>query len=437
MSNQPKPISSTSDTMGIGAPVAEFEGVTVPAPAARARPIPHISIQAFCENGATAEIVQIAAEDRRLAKAHVNVHMGGIEAAVAHYQQNPTPNLIIIESSLPRDHMLAELDRLAENCDPGTKVLIVGLLNDVMLYRDLLRRGVSEYLVEPIEPLQLMEAISNLYNNPETEPVGHVYAFIGAKGGVGSSTVCHNTAWALSEILKASVVIADLDLAFGTTGLDFNQDPMQGIADALSTPERLDEVLLDRLLTKCSEHLSIFAAPVVLDRDYDISVDACDQVIDVVRQNVPYVVVDLPHTWTPWVKSVMLQADEVVITAAPDLANLRNAKNIVDLLQLSRRNDSKPRLVMNMVGMPKRPEISVKEFETAVGLKAISVIDFDSETFGQAANNGQMIEELNGKARSAAAFREMAFGITNRREAQTSKKSSGFAPLLEKLKLKL
>lgn len=437
MSNQAKPISSPPDLAGVGAPLAELDEELIIAPAARARPIPRISIQAFCENGATAQIIQIAAEDRRLAKAHVNAHMGGIEAAVIHYQQNPTPNLIILESSLPPDHLLAELDRLAENCDPGTKVLIIGQVNDVMLYRELLRRGVSEYLVEPIEPLQLMEAISNLYNNPDTEPVGHVYAFVGAKGGVGSSTVCHNTAWALSELIKADVVIADLDLAFGTTGLDFNQDPMQGIADALSTPERLDEVLLDRLLTKCSEHLSIFAAPVVLDRDYDISVEGCDQVIDVVRQNVPYVAVDLPHLWTPWVKSVLLQADEVIITAAPDLANLRNAKNLVDLLQQLRRNDSKPRLVMNMVNMPKRPEISVKEFESAVGLKTISVIDFDSEVFGQAANNGQMIEELNVKARPAAGFRDIALAISNRRDAQTAKKASPFAPILEKLKLKL
>lgn len=437
MSNQAKPISSPPEIAGVGAPLAELDEELIVAPAARARPIPRISIQAFCENGATAEIIQIAAEDRRLAKAHVNVHMGGIEAAVIHYQQNPTPNLIVLESSLPPDHLLAELDRLAENCDPGTKVLIIGQVNDVMLYRELLRRGVSEYLVEPIEPLQLMEAVSNLYNNPDTEPVGHVYAFVGAKGGVGSSTVCHNTAWALSEHIKADVVIADLDLAFGTTGLDFNQDPMQGIADALSTPERLDEVLLDRLLTKCSEHLSIFAAPVVLDRDYEISVEGCDQVIDVVRQNVPYVAVDLPHVWTPWVKSVLLQADEVIITAAPDLANLRNAKNLVDLLQQLRRNDSKPRLVMNMVNMPKRPEISVKEFESAVGLKTIGVIDFDSETFGQAANNGQMIEELNGKSRPATGFREIALSISNRRDAQMPKKASPFAPILEKLKLRL
>jgi pilus assembly protein CpaE len=403
---------------------------------ARARPVPRISIQAFCESAAMGEILQITAEDRRLAKAHVNVHMGGIEAAVAHYQQNPTPNLIVIESSLPREHIVAELDRLAESCDPGTKVIVIGHMNDIVLYRDLLKRGVSEYLVEPVSPLQLMEAISNLYNNPETEPVGHVYAFVGAKGGVGSSTICHNTAWALSEVLKANVVIADLDLAFGTTGLDFNQDPVQGIADALSSPERLDEVLLDRLLTKCSEHLSIYAAPVVLDRDYDITVEGCDQVIDVVRQNVPYVVVDLPHTWTPWTKSILLHADEVIITAAPDLANLRNAKNIVDLLRQSRRNDSKPQLVMNMVNMPKRPEISVKEFENALGLKAICVIDFDTETFGQAANNGQMIEELNSKAKSAGAFREIALAMTHRRDTQSSKKTSALAPLFEKLKLR-
>lgn len=402
-----------------------------------ARPIPRISIQGFCENAAMAEILHIAAEDRRLAKVHVSVHMGGIEAAVVHYQQNPTPNLVIVESSLPREHLLAELDRLAESCDPGTKVIVVGHVNDVDLYRELLKRGVSEYLVEPIAPMQFMEAVSNLYNNPESEPVGHVYAFVGAKGGVGSSTICHNTAWALSEILKSNVVIADLDLAFGTTGLDFNQDPVQGIADALSSPERLDEVLLDRLLTKCSEHLSIFAAPVVLDRDYDITVAGCDQVIDVVRQNVPYVAVDLPHTWTAWTKSVLLQADEVIVTAAPDLANLRNAKNIIDLMQQSRPNDNKPRLVLNMVNMPKRPEISVKEFEAALGIKVMSVIEFDSETFGQAANNGQMIEELNAKAKATAAFRDIALEMTNRRDMQGPKKASALAPLLEKLKIRL
>ena len=407
----------------------------------RARPIPRISIQAFCDDTRTAEVLQYAAEDRRLAKAHVSVHMGGIAAAIAHYVDSPTPNLIIVDSGLRGSELIPELDKLAESCDPGTRVVIVGRHNDVLLYRELLKRGVSEYLVAPIEPMALMESISNLYNNPDTDPVGHVFAFIGAKGGVGSSTICHNVAWTLSEVLKSDVTIADLDLAFGTTGLDFNQDPVQGIAEALAAPERLDDQLLDRLLTKCSEHLSIFAAPVILDKDYDISPDACEMVIDVVRQNVPFVAVDLPHGWSAWTKRVLLQADEVIITATPDLANLRNAKNIIDLLKQSRKNDGKPHLVLNMTNVAKRQEITAKEFEQALDLKPISIIEYDSETFSQASNNGQMIEEMNAKAKATENFREIAMKMTRRKDVKHDKAPPSalaiLAPLLEKLRIKL
>ena len=404
-------------------------------PAEKARPIPRISIQAFCEAGTTAEAIQAAAGDRRLAKAHVSVHMGGIEASVAHYQESPTPNLIITETSLAASELLEHLDRLADCCDAGTKVIVIGIANDVLLYRELLKRGVAEYLIAPISPVQIMESISNLYNDPNSDPVGHIFAFIGAKGGIGSSTVCHNVSWCMSELLKASVVIADLDLPFGTTGLDFNQDPVQGIADALGSPERLDEVLLDRLLTKCSEHLSIFAAPGMLDRDYDLSADSCDIVLDVVRQNVPYVTVDLPHVWTSWSKRILTQADEIVVTASPDLASLRNTKNLIDLLKQSRQHDRPPHLVVNMQGVPKRPEIPIKEFEAALDLKACAVIEFDAETFGQAANNGQMIEEMSSKAKSVQQFRDIALAISGRREPKVERKSS-LAPFLQRFKIK-
>jgi pilus assembly protein CpaE len=426
-----------------GAPYFEDEQGDVSGPEAgafhNARPIPRISIQAFCERPEVAQAVQVAAEDRRLSKAHVNAQMGGVTAAVAHYQESPTPNLIIVESSIPRGQLLGELDALAESCDAGTKVVVIGHVNDVVLYRELLKRGVSEYLVAPISPMQLMECISQLYNHPDTDPVGHIFAFIGAKGGVGSSTICHNAAWTLSEVLKSNVIVADLDLAFGTTGLDFNQDPVQGIAEALSSPERLDEVLLDRLLTKCSDHLSIFAAPVILDREYEIMPDAVEMVLDVVRQNVPYVAVDLPHGWSTWTKRVLLQADEVTITCVPDLANLRNAKNIVDLLKQSRKHDGKPHLVLNMTNIPKRPEISVREFEQALGVAAVAVIEHDPETFGQASNNGQMIEELNAKAKSAQAFRDIALTMSRRKEIKAEKKSplAPLAPLLQRFNIKI
>ena len=334
--------------------------------------------------------------------------------------------------------MLGELDRLAECCDAGTKVVVIGHMNDVVLYRELLKRGVSEYLIAPVAPMQLIESLSNLYNNPDTDPVGNVIAFIGAKGGVGSSTVCHNAAWAMSEILKSNVVVADLDLAFGTTGLDFNQDPVQGIAEALQSPERLDEVLLDRLLTKCSERLSIFAAPVVLDRDYDISADACDIVLDIVRQNVPFVAVDLPHTWTPWVKRVLLQADEIVITAVPDLANLRNAKNLIDLLKQNRTNDGPPRLVINMAKTPKRPEISVKEFSVALDLDAgagdrVRQRDLRAGLQQRPDDRGVLRQ---GESRPAVPRAGARRWRTARSRRKTRRSRWPLGPLLEKLKFK-
>ncbi|MEZ5776256.1 MAG: AAA family ATPase [Hyphomicrobiaceae bacterium] len=401
----------------------------------RARPIPRISIQAFCDDPMTAQVVQVASEDRRLAKAHVSVHMGGVPAAIAHYHENPSPNLIVVESMMAGHELLLHLDQLAEFCDPGTKVLVIGHANDVVLYRELMRRGVSEYLVAPISPLALMECVSNLYNDPESDPVGQVIAFVGAKGGVGASTLCHNAAWMISRILQKNVVIADLDLPFGTAGLDFNQDPVQGIADALGSPERLDEVLLDRLLAKCTDHLSLFAAPGVLDRNYELSPEAYEHVLDVVRQNVPVVAVDLPHVWTTWAKQILLQADDVVVVAAPDLANLRNAKNIVDLLKQNRKNDRPPQLVMNLVGVPKRPEIPVKDFAEALGLEPCAVIEFDGETFGMAANNGQMIEEVSAKAKAADAIRSLSYVLTNRTQPKVEKKNM-LEPLLKRLNRK-
>jgi pilus assembly protein CpaE len=432
-------MSKFSQANDVEEPFFEDEAAHVAHPSDRARPIPRISIQAFCDDLNVADVLQHAAGDRRLAKAHVSVHMGGIAAAIAHYLDSPTPNLIVIDSAHKGTQLLSELDRLAESCDPGTKVVVIGRHNDVMLYRELLKRGVAEYLVAPIDSMVMMESISNIYNNPETDPVGHVYAFVGAKGGVGSSTVCHNVAWTISELLKSNVTIADMDLAFGTTGLDFNQDPIQGIVEALSAPERLDDQLLDRLLTKCSERLSIFAAPVVLDRDFDFSADACETVIDVARQNVPFVAIDLPHGWSAWTKRLLLQADEIIITAVPDLANLRNAKNIIDLLRTSRKNDLHPHLVLNMANVPKRQEISVKEFEQALDSKVLAVIDCDNEGFSQAANNGQMLEELNPKAKAVEKFHEVATKLTRRKETKAEKQRSALAaiaPILEKLKLK-
>ena len=378
------------------------------------RPVPRISIHAFCEFPDTGAALQRAAGDRRLSKAHLQVQLGGVDAAVQHYTGQITPNLLVVETKLQGEEALLELDRLAEVCDPATKVVVVGRSNDVELYRELMRRGASEYLVAPLSPLQLIEVISGLYLDPGSVPIGRVVAVVGARGGVGSSTLSHNIGWCIAEELHINTTVIDLDLPFGTVGLDFNDEASQGICDALSAPERLDDVLLDRLLIKRGEHLSLFAAPAVLDREYESSPDAFETVIDAVRQSIPCVILDLPHGWQPWIKTALLAADEVVIVATPDLTSLRNAKNIIDLVRGARPNDAPPRLVINQVGVPKRPEIPAKDFAETMGLDPSAIIPFDPAVFGQAANNGQMVMEVMPKAPVAESLRQLCRAITGR-----------------------
>lgn len=357
-------------------------------------PAPRVSVQAFCETVETAAAVQAAGEDRRLAKAHVKIQMGGITAATEAYRNSPTPNVILIETDNRTDDILKGLDQLAEVCDSGTRVIVLGRVNDVRLYRELTRRGVSEYVMTPIGTIDVVRAVCNLFSAPDAKAVGRVIAVVGAKGGVGASTVAHNVAWAIARDLGLESVVADLDLAFGTAGLDYNQDPPQGIADAVFSPDRVDTAFIDRLLSKCTDHLSLLAAPATLDRVYDFAGEAFDTTLDSLRSSIPCIVLDVPHQWTAWTKRILVSADDILVVAGPDLANLRNAKNLVDLLRSSRPNDQRPHYCLNQVGVPKRPEITPADFAKALESEPLAVIPSEPQLFGPAANNGQMIAEM-------------------------------------------
>src|ERR1700757_2648417 len=153
----------------------------------RIAPAPRISVQAFCDTVETAAAVQAAGEDRRMAKAHLRIQMGGLVAAVEAYQNAPTPNVIILESENRSDDILNGLDQLAPVCDAQTRVIIIGRMNDVALYRQLVRRGVSDYLIAPVSALQVVRAVCGLFSAP-ANPVGRIMAVVGAKGDVGAST---------------------------------------------------------------------------------------------------------------------------------------------------------------------------------------------------------------------------------------------------------
>src|SRR5277367_2264352 len=389
----------------------------------RIAPAPRVSVQAFCETVETAAAIQAAGEDRRMAKAHLRIQMGGPIAAIEAYQNSPTPNVIILESENRGEDILGGLDQLAPVCDAATRDIIVGRMNDIALYRELVRRGVSDYLISPVGALQVVRAVCGLFSAPDAKPVGRVIAIVGAKGGVGASTVAHNIAFSIARDLTLDAVVTDLDLAFGTAGLDFNQDPAQGIAEAVFSPDRIDTAFVDRLLSKCTDHLSLLAAPATLDRVYDFGADAFETIFDSLRATVPSVVLDVPHQWTGWTKQTLVGADDILIVAAPDLANLRNTKNLYDFLKAARPNDHRPLYCLNQIGVPKRPEIKAADFAKALESEPVAAIPFEPQLFGAAANNGQMIAEIAASHRTAEMMRQLGQLLTGRVEPKKQRSS--------------
>ena len=273
----------------------------------------------------------------------------------------------------------------------------------------------------PIDPVSIIASISRLYHDPTAKKLGRCLAFIGANGGVGSSTIAQNVASVLGRTYDCDVILADLDLAFGTASLGFDLDSGYGIAQALKDQSRMDDVLLDRLLTRCEPHLQVLTAPSTLHQLYDLEENSFERLVDVAQSNVPFVVLDVPHIWTSWARKTLVSADEVIITATPDLASLRNAKNLLDVFKAARPNDAPPRVVLNQVGVPKREEIKPDKFAAALGIEPIGRIPFDSATFSTAANNGKMIADVAARSAVAKSLTQIAEKVSGRRPVQQRK----------------
>lgn len=398
--------------------------------------LPQISIHAFCDRQETARVINEMTHDWRMKRTNSKIYMGGLSAAIEFYHQENTPGLILVETGMRGDELFAQLESLASVCDEGTKVVIIGAANDIRLYRQLMEKGVSDYIVPPLLALNLIRSIGDLYLDPEAPFIGRVTAFFGAKGGVGSSTLAHNIAWSLAETLGQETSLVDMDSSFGTTGLDFAYDNAQGLEEALSQVDRLDETLLDRIMIRHTQKLSILPAASSLNGKPMMDEEAFEAVVNGVRSISPLTILDMPHFWSDWTTNILTSVDDVVITATPDLANLRNTKNLVDFLREQRPNDSDPLLILNKTGLAKNAEIPVKEFASAVGLEPSLVISFDPESFFEAANEGKMLDHVKSAEATVRGLEYLASRLKTGRFPQTQETTKRGLSLGKKSKSK-
>lgn len=389
-----------------------------------------IKIDIFVDGEDTKAVFEEAKQDRRLVRSKVNVFAGGLKAAPDYYQKATTPDVLIVEEVGNDKEMIEDLARLAEVCEPTTKVVIIGHLNDISLYRMLIQQGISEYLLYPINAAQVLETLDDILIDPDDPQTGKVIAFYGARGGVGSSTIAQNTAWLLSQMRNDEVALVDTDLAYGTSALSFNVDTRQTLVDALSQPKRLDSALLDRFMVKLDSGMMLLSAPAKLESNMPISIEAIEKVLDLSREMASCVIVDMPHRWSPWIERVLTDADETVIVATPDLSSFRDVKSIVDTIGKKRGEDAPLTILFNFVDAYRKTQLSTKDFQETLGIKPKASIPFDPALFGVASNNGQMLDQVNKSHKVVEILQDFACKISGWENAV--KKQQSDETLMEK-----
>lgn len=381
------------------------------------------SIEAFPQSEETEAALAALTSEREFAKSKLTIHAGGMLRAAKHYVDNPSPQFIIVEENGNSNDIHRGLEALADVVEPGRKVIVIGTVNDVQAYRRLISEGVSEYLVGPVSTADVAAAIISCVKDTSAAPKARVISFIGSRGGVGNSTLATNIAWALATTVEEDVIGVDLDFHFGTMALALNLDPKQPVFDSLTEADRIDPVLIERFMTEHGPHLSILSTPGTLKELSEPSVEAIERLIDICRSMSQYVIIDLPRRWNAWVSAVLLLSDEIVVTANPDLANLRDAKLLFDWMK-SRRGNAINRLILNKADVAKRNQLSTKDFQDTLDLAPSLTIGFDPILFSQLANNGQTIGEGAKSHRLNEQFRQLAQQMSGKKGGITRETSS-------------
>jgi pilus assembly protein CpaE len=356
---------------------------------------------------------------------NAKVKAGGIEAALGIASQGPAPTLMLVDVTEAGDPV-NDLAQLAETIGPDTTILAIGAVNDVSLYRQLTAFGVADYLVKPVSSEVLTQALTaslRVYSAPGTARTTQLFAFIGARGGVGTTTLAISTAWLLAHEFKLRTSLIDLDLHFGNLALSLDLEPGRGLRDALEHPERTDSMLLAAAMVTQAEKLPILATEEPLEEHLQFDGGAVAPLLTALAEDYDCLVVDLPRTLDPAARQVIAAADSTIIVTDLSLSALRDTHRLIDLAK-SLEARAKPLVVANQVGASHRGEIGRPEFERGVGGSVDLIVPFDVKAAVAAAQSGKPLVAAAANSKATAEMRKFAARLAGREAEKTAK--SGF-----------
>jgi len=362
----------------------------------------------------------------------LQVHQGGTKEAVDYLSAGAPPKILIIDvsdSNKPLSAMLPIIAAFAED----TRVIAIGAVNDISLYREMIDAGISDYVVKPVGVKALEIALERaqqrkqaaVAQEPEAKPVAEagkrsLVAVMGTRGGVGASTVAINLAWLIANDLKRDTMLIDLDLQGGTIALSLDVEPSHGLREVLDNPARIDSLFVTSVATKCGDRLHVLAAEEAVDDEVHYNTSAVSLLIDELKKQSSTVVVDVPRN-APAARAVVLAAaTEIVMVTDLTLAGLRDAIRLFTMVQQVAPS-ARVVFVANRDG-GREGTVSKAEFEKALGKQIDFVLPEDAKANQAAANAGKPLVTAASGSKVTGALKSLGHALNAGAASKKQKK---------------
>ncbi|MDG1286366.1 MAG: AAA family ATPase [Rickettsiales bacterium] len=340
------------------------------------------------------------------------VHYGDVRQAIVYLKEQVAPKTLLIEIPSAKDAPEL-LDRLADVCTPSMRIIIAGDIDEFSFYSWLKSIGIEHYLLQPFDAKKLDETISMRAEGEEEQKdtEAKVIAVIGARGGVGTTTIATNLAYLLAETYHHKTAFLDIDPYFGTAATAYDITPNHGLRDALDKPDRIDNLFLERVMIQHTDNLSVLSAEESFTEMVSSSASAAEALIGGLAENFAYTVVDLPCSLTSLTRSVLAQADHIVIVGELSLLSLRDILRLRDYFK-SGLSQSEPLIVINRKGLAGEHELTIKEFEKNYGQTINTLLPFTREAFS-ATSSGEMLVDVSKNTKLVGAMHALAEQFTD------------------------
>lgn len=387
------------------------------------------SFMGFAADGETRAALEQFARDLYLPEE--DILDGDVDDAVSALSNMPTPECIIVDLGFSVSP-LAELDKLAGVCDPGTQVIAVGTVNDISVFRDMLDAGIADYLLKPVTPDRLKQAyekaITPVHHGGEgaAKALADVIVVVGTRGGAGTSMVASNIAWLLGHENKKKVGLVDLDPYFGNTAQLFNLEPGRGLSEALDEPERIDNIFVDRTMIKEHDNLLILAAEEAMQNEVPLDAGSIETLIEKLRENFQILVVEPPHGNMTAIKAAMRMATHIVFVSNYSVVGMRDTirlNGLADQLAAGTKQ-----FVLANQGTTGKSDVNARDFESVTGLAVDAEIPSDVRGVGAALNAGSALAVGAPKSPVLRALRKVCsslYGAPGKSSAKSKKVKKG------------